>query len=266
MIFRKIKELLLDDRFIFFVILINSFTIFGEGFTHINFYIIKSLAIIDSAITVIFILEAIVKIRYFTWSIYIKSNWNKLDFVLVLLSLPSIILIFFHPHYTDLSFLLVLRISRVFKFFRFFKFIPGIESLVVGVRRALKTSVFVFIGFFVYNFISSVFSCYLFKDISPELFGNPLDSFYSTFRIFTVEGWYEIPDQLSINMDYGSEILIKTYFILILITGGILGLSLVNSIFVDSMVSDNNDELERKVDELNQKIEKLIQIQSEKKD
>ena len=38
----------------------------------------------------------------------------------------------------------------------------------------------------------------------------------------------------------------------------IIGLSLVNSIFVDAMVSDNNDELERQVKELNEKIDKLL--------
>lgn len=43
-----------------------------------------------------------------------------------------------------------------------------------------------------------------------------------------------------------------------MITGGIFGLSLVNSIFVDAMVSDNNDELIEKVNELDKKIEKLI--------
>jgi voltage-gated sodium channel len=41
-------------------------------------------------------------------------------------------------------------------------------------------------------------------------------------------------------------------------SGGILGLSIVNSIFVDAMVSDNNDELENKIDLLNKKIDKLL--------
>ena len=49
----------------------------------------------------------------------------------------------------------------------------------------------------------------------------------------------------------------RIYFVLILILGGIIGLSLVNSIFVDAMVSDNNDELEDKVKQLNDKIDLL---------
>ncbi|NQX82448.1 MAG: ion transporter, partial [Flavobacteriaceae bacterium] len=42
------------------------------------------------------------------------------------------------------------------------------------------------------------------------------------------------------------------------ITGGVFGMSLVNSIFVDAMVSDNNDNLERKIEELNKKMDRLL--------
>ncbi len=255
----KIKQLILDEKIILFIIIINSLTIFFEGFDEFGHKIQYTITLIDSLITVVFILEAIVKIKHYGWERYIKENWNKMDIILVILSLPSLVLLFFHNIHADLSFLLVLRISRVFRFLRFFKFIPGIKHLLKGILRALKSSLFVFILFFIYNFIISIISCYFFKEASPDLFGNPLKSFYSTFKIFTVEGWYEIPDLLSKNMDTISAILVKTYFILILITGGIFGLSLVNSIFVDSMVSDNNDELEAKVDELNEKIDKLIE-------
>ena len=99
----------------------------------------------------------------------------------------------------------------------------------------------------------------MFKEISPDYFGNPLKSMYTTFRIFTVEGWYDIPDKIVVNSNEFSAVFIKLYFVVILIIGGILGLSLVNSIFVDSMVMDNNDELEKKVDLLNKKIEILLE-------
>lgn len=104
----------------------------------------------------------------------------------------------------------------------------------------------------------------MFKELSPEYFGNPVKSMYSIFRIFTVEGWYEIPDQIARQSNMINSFFIKGYFIFILIAGGILGLSLVNSIFVDSMVMDNNDDLEKKVDALNEKIEILIKKTSEK--
>jgi voltage-gated sodium channel len=39
--------------------------------------------------------------------------------------------------------------------------------------------------------------------------------------------------------------------------GGIIGMSFINSVFVDAMVSDNNDEVEAKLDEINKKLTEL---------
>ncbi len=256
---RRIKQLFINDRFILIIIIINTFTIFSEGFKDLDDIYLQAINIIDSVITLLFVLEAIIKISHFKWRPYIASNWNKLDFILIFLSIPSLLILFMDVEAADFSFLLVFRISRVFKFLRFFKFIPGIVHLAQGVKRALKTSVVVLLGFVIYNFIISVLSCYMFKEMSPEYFGDPVTSFYSTFKVFTVEGWYEIPDKMTADI-YGIKLFfIKLYFIIILITGGIFGLSIVNSIFVDSMVSDNNDELEKKVEEIKKKIDILIQ-------
>jgi voltage-gated sodium channel len=260
-----VKNLFLNDKFIFSLIVINSILIFSEGFkelgTKASFYI----SLIDSIITFAFGVEALVKISHLGWKTYIKSGWNKVDFVLIIISLPSIFLIILHSSFQGFSFLLVLRVLRVFKFLRFFKFIPGVEQLVIGIKRALKASVFVLFGLFIFNFMISVLSCYLFKDASPEYFGNPVKSMYSIFRISTTEGWYELPDKISKNSDIINSFFVKGFFIVVLLIGGILGLSLVNSIFVDSMVMDNNDALEKKVDELNEKIEILIKNQCKDK-
>ena len=222
--------------------------------------------VIDSIITFLFVLEMAFKMNEWSWRNYIKSAWNKSDFILVLLSIPSLLYWFTDINAENLSWLLVFRIARVFKFFRFLKFIPEIDKLVLGIQRALKDSVLVLIGFVIYNFIVSVFSCYLFKGIAPEFFGDPLTSFYSTFKIFTVEGWYEIPDLISSRASDTVAFFSVTYFMIILITGGILGLSLVNSIFVDAMVSDNNDPLIEKVDYLTRKVEELSDKLDKKND
>jgi len=255
---QKIERLFLFDSFILSLIIINSITIFIQGFEHLTHWLLVATNTVDIVITLLFLIEAIVKIRYLSWKNYIKSGWNKLDFGLLILSLPSIFIFFTEAYFTNLSFLLIFRISRVFKFFRFIKFIPEIHHLLRGIQRALKDSVLVLLSFFVYNFVVSIFSCYLYRHIVPEYFGDPLISFYSTFKIFTIEGWYEIPDKIAHNSSEITAFFAKLYFMLILMTGGIFGLSLVNSIFVDAMVSDNTDDLERKIDELNKKIDRLI--------
>lgn len=253
-----IQRLFLNDNFILILIFLNSVTIFGEGFEFNSQSFENIIHILDSTFTIAFVIEMIVKLRTWGKKVYFHSNWNKMDFVLIMLSLPSILLLFVDESFTGLSFVLIFRVARVFKFFRFLKFIPGITDLGRGLQRALKTSIVVLFGFILYNFIISILSCYLFKELSPDYFGNPLSSFYSTFRVFTVEGWYEIPEKISSQVSHIQAFFIKGYFMIILITGGIFGLSIVNSIFVDAMVSDNNDDLEQKVDELSKKIDILL--------
>ncbi len=256
-----INRLFLNDKFILVIIVINTFTIFFEGFENTNPIASKIIIYIDLFTTFLFVLEIAVKIKHYGRKKYIASIWHKLDVVLVILSLPSLMLVFNFEVSAGLHYLLVFRIARVFRFFRFFKFIPGIAPLMRDITRALKTSVVILFGFIIYNLIVSVLSCYLFREMSPEYFGNPIVSFYSMFKVFTVEGWYEIPDKMLASTSIIKSFFVKAYFIIILITGGIGGLSLVNSIFVDSMVSDNNDELEKKIDELNKKIDLLIKEQ-----
>ena len=250
------KKIFLNETYVLLLILFNAVIVFASAFTFSNALLQLTLLRLDAFITLLFLVELIVKVRAWGFKTYISSNWNKLDFFLIILTLPSVAILF--DAEPSFGILMVFRVLRVFKFFRFIKFIPGVDELITSIARALKTSLLVILGFVVYLFIISLFSCYLYKEVSPELFGDPLKSIHSIFRIFTVEGWYEIPKQILEQPEHGNKYLINIYFILILITGGILGLSLVNSIFVDAMVSDNNDELIAKVDELSEKIERLI--------
>lgn len=252
------RKWFLNDTFILLLIVINAVVVFVLGFdltntTHLG------LILIDNLITILFSIEIIVKIRTYGRRNYFKSGWNVFDFVLVILSLPTLIAFLLQFNLTDFSFILIFRSFRIFKSFRFLKFIPGINGLVAGIKRALKSSVFVLIGFAVYVFIVGVLSFHLFSGSGTEYFIDPFTSLYSIFKVFTVEGWYDIPEAIIAGGTHYPHIFIYGYFIFILLTGGILGLSLVNSIFVDAMVMDNNDELEAKVDVLNKKIDSILQ-------
>jgi voltage-gated sodium channel len=259
------KNLILNEKFILFIILLNSLVIFIQGFS-IESNLLKILEISDQFFTFIFIIELFIKLKSYGRKNYFNNGWNIFDFVLVVIAVPSFIAIFIPHNLIDLDFLLIFRTFRVFKFFRFIRFVPKIDKLINGIYRAAKSSILIIIGFFVFNFIISLISCFMFKDLSPEYFADPLISFYSIFKIFTVEGWYEIPDSIvSDNDSIFISIFTRLYFITILLFGGIFGLSLVNSIFVDSMISDNNDELEEKVDSLEKKINTLIDLHSKQK-
>jgi voltage-gated sodium channel len=175
-----------------------------------------------------------------------------------MLSIPAFITFIFDISLLDVSFLLVFRILRVFKTFRFFKFIPNVGELLQGVQRALKASVFVLISFVIYIFVIGILSFYLFKNSGSGYYADPMIALYSTFKIFTIEGWFEIPEQIIAGYSESTTFFIYLYFIFVVLTGGIFGLSIVNSIFVDSMISDNNDGIEKKIDSLDHKVTEII--------
>ena len=253
-----IQRILLNDRFILGLILVNAVIIFLQGF-ELSTETISTLSQTDNIITIIFIFELIAKIKSYGIKNFSKSNWNIFDTILIILALPSLLLWIANVHSFQLDYLLVLRVTRIFKFFRFLRFFPEINKLISGVQRALKASVIVIFAFFIFIFIVSIVSCFFYRNIAPEYFGDPFLSLYSVFKVFTVEGWFEIPETIAQNATSTIATLTKIYFVVILLTGGIFGLSIVNSIFVDAMVSDNNDDLEQKVASLEQKIDKLIE-------
>ncbi len=248
----------LNDSFILALIVVNALLIFIQGFD-LPGGMEQGLTVLDHCITLLFVVEMLVKLGTWGFKEYAASLWNVFDGILVLLAVPSLLFWLIHLE-AGLEFLLVLRILRVFKFFRFLRFVPDIRSLIAGVQRALRTSVVVLIGFFVFIFVVSIVSCVLYKGVAPDYFGDPLASLYSTFKVFTIEGWYDIPEHLAENLSPAAGFLTKLFFIAVLVSGGIFGLSLVNSIFVDAMVSDNNDNLEAKVAVLDRKIDRLTEM------
>jgi voltage-gated sodium channel len=123
----------------------------------------------------------------------------------------------------------------------------------------------VLMALFCLDFMLALFSCHFYGDIAPEYFGNPLIAAYSIFQMFTIEGWNEISAVIGQHMaDNGSgDIIIgftKFFFVMIVLIGGIFGMSLANAIFVDEMTVDNNLELEKKIDVLQTQIEELKEL------
>jgi voltage-gated sodium channel len=252
-----LKRTFLDEKFILIAIVINVVIIFISGF-HLDGKQEVTLEILDHFFTIIFAIEAVIKIKQWGVKNYFSGKWNVFDFTLVSIALPSLIFFFLPGEVINLKFLIAFRAFRVIKFLRFLKFIPNVEKLIRGTWRAIKTSIIIIITFVIFNLIIAVISTFIFRELSPEYFGTPIESLYSIFKVFTIEGWYEIPD--AINSEVDSEILknlIRLFFIVILFGGGIFGLSLVNSIFVDSMVSDNNDDLMIEIKKLRDDIQEL---------
>ena len=290
-----LKELFLVEKNVLIAILINAIVICLLYFPEYedNSY----LTFIDHIFIVFFLIEAIVKIYTFKPSAYFASNWNRFDFFIVVVSLPSL-LVNIMP-LPDTSLFLILRLFRLARLVRFIHFVPNLTKIILGLGRAIKASVFVLLALLFFNFLLSIFTCHFYAKVAPEYFGNPLISSYSIFQMFTVEGWNEIPATIAKKMmikndekvfeeagiEPGSELIIEElplsvqeelkrtrrraglmigltrfYFVLVVLVGGIFGMSLANAVFVDEMTMDNNDLLEQKIDSLQGEIAEIKEL------
>ncbi len=252
-----LKKIFLNEWVIFAAIIINALIIFLLAFPELKAN--ELLHYIDYGFILFFLLEAIVKMIYLGPKTYFKDGWNRFDFFIVVVSLPSLLAPFIPI--PDTSILLLLRLLRLIRLFKFMLFIPHMEQLLAGLIRAFKASVFVLIALFFLNFLLAIFTCTIYGETAPEYFGDPLISAYHIFQMFTVEGWNEIPNQVVKEGDsYFEAGVVRFYFAIVVLLGGIFGMSLANAVFVDEMTIDNNAELEKKIDVLEEKIDKLQEI------
>lgn len=249
----SIKRFFTNDSIMLGLVLINTGIIFVSGFLSNKG---GTLLIVDCLFTLLFLLEAVVKINVHGFSKYWSSGWNRFDFIIVLLALPACVNIF-GLDFPGTSVFLSLRTMRAFKSFRLLKFIPNVENLIKGIKLAFKASFIVAIGLLVLLLVFSIITTFLFGSVVPEYFGNPALSVYSIFRLFTIEGWYEMPEAIAANSGTAMAVFAKIYFSILLFLGGILGMSLVNSIFVDAMAADNNDGVLEKLSQIEKKLDKM---------
>jgi len=262
-VLKLLRQAFLSEQIMLGVIVANAIIVFIEE-SGIGSPLLYAL---DVTCTLLFVIEMAVKLRQYGWRGYWSKAWNRLDGFLVIASLPSLA-VFFFPQATafDISIVLIFRILRIFRFFRLFRAFPNFEQIGRNFWKAMKDSTSIFFAFVLLVLISSMLTCFFFKEASPEYFGTPLDSIYTTFRLCTIEGWYEIPDTISQQFGPVMGHVVRFYFIGIVIIGGVVGISLVNSVFVDAMVSDNNESLEAKVQSLQEQLDRIEAMLKEKKE
>ena len=248
-----IKRIFMNDHVILGVILLNAVVIYLQesGVCH------PVIFGLDIACTLIFAAEMVVKHIELGAKSYWRDGWNRMDGILVIVSLPSLVTPFIDASSVDFSVLLTLRLMRVLRFFRVLHFFPKISQIGAGLKRALRDSGVVLLGFFILLFIFGMINCSLYREVAPQYFATPLDAIYSVFRIFTVEGWYEIPDAIMAATSPLIGKLSRLYFCFLLGAFGLLGMSFINSVFVDAMVEDNNDDVKYQLDRIERRLEQM---------
>jgi len=257
-------RLLIAEPVVMSVIVLNTAALFALGFaeweaaqqdTPAQFRLAWWL---DYACTAFFVVEAALKIRHFGWSGYWARGWNRFDLVVVLISLPALISIFSSDLHHLFSGLLALRTGRLLRLIKLMRVVPDSERMLEGVWRALKASLGVLIALTVLNLVLGLLASTIFGHLpSPTAqaaFGDPVSAFYSIFKVFTIEGWYEIPERIAGEVSPGWARAVQAFFMFVVIAGGLFGISIANAVFVDEMVKDNNRELEQDLRQLREQL------------
>lgn len=250
------KKILLNEKLLLAIVILNVVVIFIQecGVDHL------ALSLVDIVCTLIFIAEMVVKHREYGVKGYWRDRWNALDGIVTILSIPAL-LAYLIPEIASINAIIIFRALRVFKLFRTARRFPNLTEIWSGFKLALRQSAGFLLGYFIVIVVIAMFNSALFGKVAPEYFDTPLDAIYSVFQLFTVEGWYEIPNAVVGDLSPVWTHIIRFYFCLLLIGGGIIGMSLINSIFVDALAADNNDDVKAKLDVLEQKLDRLLEQQ-----
>ncbi len=242
-------------------IVLNTVVLILRGFPELSASMGQLLFCLDYAFTLYFVAEMLAKIGLERWSGFWAKAWNRFDLVVVLLSTPVLVSAFCELQ--DVSVVLVLRAARLLRLLRAFRFIPDSARLWAGVLRALRASVGVFLALLIYNLILGLGAHFFFAEVAPEYFANPVVSMYSLFKVFTMEGWFDIPDQIAATAGVEMAVFARVYFVFTVLTGGILGLGLANAVFVDEMVIDNTNQVELFIERLRSELAESRRDQDE---
>lgn len=247
------RRLFLSERSILVAVSLNALVIFVLSFPSYsdNFW----LRLLDELFILFFVVEVILKMRYLSVRTYFSNPWNRFDFTVVVASLPSLLVTVLPIPNTSIA--IIFRLFRLVRMVRLLRFVPNIDHLAKGLARAFRSSIFVFLSLLGLNIFLSLFTCHIYHEVVPEYFGDPLISSYTIFQLFTVEGWNDIPALIAQRSDPLYAGLTRFYFVIVVLLGGIFGMSLANAVFVDEMTIDNNMALEKKIDNLNNTVTEL---------
>ena len=262
---KKIRKPIINDRILLILILLNVFIIYLHSFDSFKFYY-AILDILDVCFTIIFTLEITINILQSQGNNFKEKflkfhndKWNKIDFYSVLLAFPSIGVLFVDDLEIFAGFTM-LRTLRIFKILRVIEFIPEGKKISSKLLKALKGVFFIMVAFIIYSTIISLISVTLFKSSAPTFFSNAFDSFYTIFKIFSGDGFSDVVAEIVSNSSLEFGYFTKLYFVMIVFTGSILGLSLINSVFIDQMSTFDKKE-EEEINSLENKLDEILKNQ-----
>lgn len=196
--------------------------------------------VLDCAFTTAYIIEAILRLAAVGQLLpYLEDRWNRLDVLLIVVSLIDICVIsVVNTAESSLNLgVVVLRLARLLRLIRLFRFFKSLFLLAQGIATSMRTVLWAWLllGILIYMF--GLFFARVFEDAVLQdkdlhtLFGTVDRSMFSVFQCITIEDWNQIADVAGKHEPWTRGIFM---LILVICPWGIL--HVVVAIFVESAV------------------------------
>lgn len=130
-----VSRFFLNNRNIAICILLNTIVIFLLSFHRFQYVLLP----LDVAFTIFFIIEMIIKIKYFGKTFF-KDKECVFDLSIVVISTIPLFGLF------SLDWIQVMRLTRIFKSLRLFELIPNYKKLLINFKLVVRSCVGILVG------------------------------------------------------------------------------------------------------------------------
>ncbi|MDN3518932.1 ion transporter [Aquisalimonas lutea] len=225
------------QTFIIVLICINAVTLGLETFDVVQRHFGGALALLESAVLAVFVLEIVIKLVAFDYRFF-RDGWNVFDFAIVGISLM--------PASGPFTVLRALRILRVL---RLVAKVGRLRMIVESLLRAIPSIGWIAFLLGLVFYIFGVIGTKLFGDGFPDDFGHLGLTLYSLFQVMTLESWSEEIARPVMEQ----HPLAWVYFISFIMLSAFTVLNLFIGIIVNTMQEGHMEEADAKRRESEQK-------------
>ncbi|MBF0269162.1 MAG: ion transporter [Alphaproteobacteria bacterium] len=176
------------------------------------------LEVLDNACLVIFCIEIAMKLLVRRLAFF-KDGWNVFDLIVVGIALA--------PATGELA---VLRALRVLRLMRLASAIPSMRRVINGMFAAIPGGGSVAAVLFVMYYVAAIMGTNFFGKTVPAHFGDLGTTFFTLFKMMTLEGW---PDIASDVLEHHPRAWI--FFVIFIVFTTFTTLNLLFGIIVDAM-------------------------------
>eukprot|EP00301_Raphidiophrys_heterophryoidea_P001864 c10881_g1_i1.p1 GENE.c10881_g1_i1~~c10881_g1_i1.p1 ORF type:complete len:446 (-),score=82.53 c10881_g1_i1:255-1592(-) len=203
---------------------------------------------------IIFTVELVWNMYGFWFAAFWKNAWNIFDFVIVTISVLSLIL-------SNLPGIAVLRLFRAFRVFRLSRRIRSLKQIVEGVIASMPGVANAFVILVMLMGIWSIMGVEFFSDVDEEYFGTFIKAMLTMWQVITLDAWSDVCRNLIFNhhMPLAALFFVSFIFIAAIVMANVVVAVLLDK-FLASNASEKQDEVDSDADDtvVNQAFEDLF--------